>query len=480
MTKLSMSKKTLNKTNLEALGAEQLAALLMEVSTGSAEIKRRLRLELSHSLGASELAQDVRKRLLSLRKSTSFVGWRKRKALIKDLNTQVTMIVEKIAPDDPTMAFDLLWQFIEIAPFIYARVDDSKGDVGDVFRAAIGQFEGIGPRALLDPDALAGRVWAVVQDNGYGEWDGIIALMAPTLGGSGLERLKANVQTYAMAPAETGADDHEAIQFLRQLRGGNSHAAGRKARFVKWCLQEIATAAGDTGAYIAQYSDKDLKRTDIAAKVAMLLLADNRAEAALDALHNADQDETSLGQEAWNDAYILSLAGLGRIEEAQAHRWARFAATLNRTYLSDYLKLLPDFEDVEAEDLAKKHVLAFPHFSTALDFCLNWPDLLTAAQLIETRADEINGDHYFLLTPTAEALRSRHPLAAALLWRAMIDFALEQGQSSRYGQAADHLADCTSVDADILEYRGFPTHAGYLQALQSRHHRKSSFWAKML
>ena len=295
-----------------------------------------------------------------------------------------------------------------------------------------------------------------------------------------LERLKANVQTYAMAPAETGADDHEAIQFLRQLRGGNSHAAGRKARFVKWCLQEIATAAGDTGAYIAQYSDKDLKRTDIAAKVAMLLLADNRAEAALDALHNADQDETSLGQEAWNDAYIISLAGLGRIEEAQAHRWARFAATLNRTYLSDYLKLLPDFEDVEAEDLAKKHVFAFPHFSTALDFCLNWPDLLTAAQLIEARADEINGDHYFLLTPTAEALRSRHPLAAALLWRAMIDFALEQGQSSRYGQAADHLADCTSVDADILEYRGFPTHAGYLLELQSRHHRKSSFWAKVL
>lgn len=238
MTKLSMSKKTLNKTNLEALGAEQLAALLMEVSTGSAEIKRRLRLELSHSLGASELAQDVRKRLLSLRKSTSFVGWRKRKALIKDLNTQVTMIVEKIAPDDPTMAFDLLWQFIEIAPFIYARVDDSKGDVGDVFRAAIGQFEGIGPRALLDPDALADRVWAVVQDNGYGEWDGIIALLAPALGASGLARLTANVEAYAAAPEPKAATNHDAIVFLRQLRGGADYAAERKAGLIKSCLQD--------------------------------------------------------------------------------------------------------------------------------------------------------------------------------------------------------------------------------------------------
>lgn len=51
MPKMHMSKKTLNQTNLETLGVEQLAALLMEVSAGSADIKRRLRLELSHNLG---------------------------------------------------------------------------------------------------------------------------------------------------------------------------------------------------------------------------------------------------------------------------------------------------------------------------------------------------------------------------------------------------------------------------------------------
>ncbi len=46
-----MSKKTLNEANLEALGEARLAHLLIEVSTGSAEIKRRLRLELAHNLG---------------------------------------------------------------------------------------------------------------------------------------------------------------------------------------------------------------------------------------------------------------------------------------------------------------------------------------------------------------------------------------------------------------------------------------------
>ena len=133
-----MSKKTLNKANLSALGADRLADLLLEVSKGSAEIKRRLRLELSHDLGPAELGRDVRKRLVALRRSTSFVGWRRRKALIKDLQTQADMITDKIAPDDATLAFDLLWQFLELAPSVYERTDDSRGEVGDVLADACG------------------------------------------------------------------------------------------------------------------------------------------------------------------------------------------------------------------------------------------------------------------------------------------------------------------------------------------------------
>jgi len=479
MPKWAMSKKTLNKTNLEALGADRLAALLIEVSTGSADIKRRLRLELSHNLGVSELAHEVRKRLVSLRKATSYVGWRKRKALVKDLDTQATMIADKIAADSPRIAFDLLWQFIGIAPSIYERVDDSNGDVGDVFRAARAQFAGIAPAAQLDPEALADRVWVAVQDNGYGEWDGIIALLAPALGASGLARLKANVETYAAAPEPETATDHEAVRFLRQLRGGSDYAADRKARFVKSCLQEIAEAAGDTQAYIAQFSDSDLQRKDTSAEVALLLLADNRAQDAHDLLLAADQTENTFGQGAWDDAYIASLVALGRIEDAQSHRRACFRQTLSMKHLRDYLRLLPDFEDVEAEDKAKIHVLAYPDVSTALGFCLEWPDLLTAARLIETRAAEINGDHYRLLTPAADALRVRHPLAAVILWRAMIDDALEQGRSTRYGHAADHLSDCAALDAGIADYGAFATHAHYVQTLQTRHARKTSFWTKL-
>ena len=474
-----MSKKTLNTTNLEALGAEKLAALLMEVSTGSADIKRRLRLELSHNLGVSELAHEVRKRLASLRKSTSYIGWRKRKALIKDLDTQVTMIVDKVATEDPTTAFDLLWQFIEMAPQIYGRVDDSKGDVSDVFRASLPQFADIAPHAQLAPHALADRVWEVVQNNAYGEWDGVITVLAPTLGASGLAALKAHIEAYATEPDESTTKDHDAIEFLRQLRGGTDYVAKRKARFVQSGLQEIAEASGDTESYIAQFSATDLERKDIAAEVAMLLLIGGQQEDALDALLAAEPTRDSHGQEAWDVAYIAVLLALGHEEDAQTHRWNCFSETLNAQHLRDYLSVLPDFDDVEAEDTAKRHVLSYHDVSTALGFCLQWSDLLTAARLIEARADELNGNHDALLTPAAEALRQRHPLAATLILRSMINDALQHGRATRYGQAAEHLSDCALLDVEIEDYKTVPSHAQYIEVLEARHDLKSSFWAKV-
>jgi hypothetical protein len=56
------SKKTLTSTNLEALGVQRLAELLIEVSTGNAAVKQRLRLELAAAQNPGEVAKEVRKK----------------------------------------------------------------------------------------------------------------------------------------------------------------------------------------------------------------------------------------------------------------------------------------------------------------------------------------------------------------------------------------------------------------------------------
>ena len=91
-----MSKKTLNAANLEKLGAERLAALVMDLVQGSAALQRRARLELSAAQGPKDVAADIRKRFASLRRATSFVDWRKQRALGKDLDGLLRMIEDRM------------------------------------------------------------------------------------------------------------------------------------------------------------------------------------------------------------------------------------------------------------------------------------------------------------------------------------------------------------------------------------------------
>jgi hypothetical protein len=470
-----MSKKTLNHANLAALGPDRLAHLLLEVSTGSADIKRRLRLELSHNLGAGELAHEVRKRLAAIRRSTAYVGWRKRKALVKDLSTQAAMITDKIAPEDPSEAFDLLWEFVALAPSVFERVDDSRGEVGDVFRAALMRLGDIAPNAGMLPSDLAARTWHAVLDNSYGVFDGIIPLMADALGGEGLAQLRDLVEAHAEIPVPQ-AEEHAALRFLRELRGGEEdYATGQKDRLIRQSLQEIALAQGDTQAFIAQYTPDQMAQPRIAAQVAGMLSDGGRTHEALDILEAVE----GAGEQVWDAAYIGCLLAMGRVADAQAYRWTLFRDTLDVQTLRDYLKPLPDFDDIEVEDSAKAHALDFPDVHAALQFFLDWPDLATGARLIEARGDELDGNLFHILTPAAEALRDRHPLAAVLLWRAMISHALWEGRAGRYVYAADHLMDCAAADTQFTDYGRFLPHADYVEKLRGAHRHKTSFWARV-
>jgi hypothetical protein len=147
--------------------------------------------------------------------------------------------------------------------------------------------------------------------------------------------------------------------------------------------------------------------------------------------------------------------------------------------LRDYLKVLPDFDDIDAEDAAKAHALTVEDPMAALRFFLAWPDIAMAARLIEERANTMDGDQTETLTAAADALRGRYPLAAVLAWRAMIDYVLWYGQSARYGHIADHLMDCAAADQDIADYGTFPSHQAYLDALQRQYKQKTSFWTRV-
>ena len=230
------SEKTLNAKNLAALGAERLAELLLELATGDAAAKRRLRLELANRSGGGDVAAEIRKRLTSIARSRSFVDWQKIRPLAQDLDMQRAAIMSHVAPTEPAEALDLLWRLPEMAPSIYERCDDSNGKISGVMHLALNDLGAVTGQAKLEPCKLADRVFAGVCANDYAQFDGLITLMAEALGQEGLLILKARFEELASKPpakaattiAASSVSARAARYFRMTMRSGVTPALSRR------------------------------------------------------------------------------------------------------------------------------------------------------------------------------------------------------------------------------------------------------------
>ncbi len=473
------SKTTLNAKNLEPLGATRLAELLIEISTGSAVAKRRLRLELAGAQSPKEAAREVAKRLTSIARARSFVNWQNRKPLVTDLQSQLRAIKEQIAPADPAEALALAWRFMQVATPLFERCDDSSGIVIGVFHDACALLGAIALAARTPPEALAEAAVEALRDNGYGQYDGLIAILTPALGGEGLAHLKQRVEALAATPVPVPPKGE--WQAVGYGGGGATYAHQMEERarqsMVRMALMDIADAMGDADAFIAQYDPETRKVPKIAAEIAARLLAAGRAGDALGFIERAKITEDRWIPQEWQDARLDVLEALGRCGEAQAFRWTCFERHLSVEHLRTYLKRLPDFDDIDAEERALAHASLHPGLLPALGFFLDWPSPDRAARLLIDRHDKINGDNYEFLVPAAETLSERHPLAATLALRAMIDFMLTNARSKRYGYAAEHLRACAELADKIEDFGAFETHDAYVVRLKQEHGRKFGFWS---
>jgi uncharacterized protein DUF6880 len=472
------SRKTLNAKNLEALGSERLAALLIEISRGNAAAQRRLRLELAGAASPADMAQEIRKRLTALARSRSFVDWHKRKALVADLEAQ-RQAISQVAKVDAGEALDLLWRFMALANSIFNRCDDSSGSVIMVFQAACRDLGDIAIAANSASNVLAEQACRALIENEYGQYDGLIEVLAPALGAPGLDHLKHLIVKLSQEPQQKPrAEDRKVIGWgMSGPLYADDLAERHRSSVVRMALAAIADAQGDVDAFIAQQSEKARGVPNVAVEIAQRLLAAGRAEEAWAAINAVDQDRPGWIPVEWEQTRIAVLEALGRADEAQAFRWACFECSLNPEHLRTYLKRLPDFEDLEAEEQAIAYARSHPIMHHALGFLVTWPALDQAAHLVLARADELNGDFYEILAPAAAALEAKHPLAATVLRRALIDFALERNRTKRYQHAARHLEECESLADRIEDFGKFEAHDAYLRRLKAQHGRKSSFWS---
>ncbi len=468
---------TLTNETLLALGPVRLAGLVLDEAETNAAFRKIVTAALAGLKGPDAVAAIIDRRLSSLEKARGFIDWQKRRAFAADLKATLATIADELGRADPAAAAERLLRFLACADEVLGRVDDSSGQVHGVFEDAASALAALAPAMPEDEQkALIEALVRRLTRDGYGLIAAALEEAIPTLAQSCLTH--ADVLLAASLKEAEPASAHD---WAGQSRRGS----------LVRVRQAIADQVGDVDAFIALERERSGRGPD-AIEVAKRLLAAGRASEALDwirkpvrpGLRVMSLDDvadgfsgTDLRDRARAELEVHILAALGQHDAAQDLRWRTFEATLDAEMLREHLKHLPDFEDAEALERAFAHAAARPERYGALEFFLSWPRLDLAAKLVVDHHGIWDGRHYTVLIPTAETLEHDHPVAAAIIYRALLDDVLARARSPAYGHAARHLARLDDLDADAIAALGRPVHSAYRTALKRYHGRKAEFWA---
>ena len=470
----------LTSENLIALGAEKLATIILDEAGRNAPFKKLVAAALAGAQGPKAVAAVVDRRLAGLERARGFVEWEKRKTFAADIRGTLTTITDELGAADPGMAADRLVRFLTCSEHVYERVDDSSGHIQTIFHDGADALPDFVAR-MPDEDRieLVGRLIPLLANDGYGLIDAAVHGTIPLLSKGGLAEIDSKI---AGAIGERGPSQGNARLDWESL--------GRRDRLVRG-RQAIADARGDVDAFITLGSERPDGRQDAMAIASRLLAAGRPAEAldwvrrrasrGIRAMNAADLADHAAGADLSDRERvrleIRILMALGRKNEAQDLRWRTFEATLDADILRDHVAQLGDFEEFDALERAFGYAASHTDQHRALGFFLEWPRLDLAAKLVLARRDTWAGQHYGLLVPAAEALEHDHPVAATVLYRALLDDILARARSPAYGHAARYLAKLADLDTMDLAVGGLSGHEAYRAGLRHSHGRKTGFWA---
>jgi hypothetical protein len=466
-------KPALSIDKLNDLGVDKLAQLVLDEAKRNAGFRRQVKAALAGKSGPEAIAKLIDRRLSGLERAKSFIDWDKARAFRDDLRSLTDTITAELGPVAPALAIDRLLRFISTHERVFERVDDSSGSVQDVYYQAIATTGDL-VQNLPGPDAdlLPARIMAKLGESTHGYLTDLTIVVAPHLPKATLARWDTDLKD---AIAERQARDSI------QKPGGWFYSMATQWAEMR---QTIASARGDIDLLIALETKKRPHMQDTLGIAAQLLDA-GRAADALDWVRkpgrrSIDEPENEMSPRKVSlEAQILE--ALDDKAAATVLLWRCFEANLSADILREYLKHLPDFEDMEAEERAHALALTKAEPEAALQFFLEWPRLDLAAELILAHPHRWDGRNWYTLPKVASLLEHDHPMAATLLYRALLGDILERARSKAYSHGAKYLRKLSLLaqDADPTRPSGIVDHETYLAGLKKTHPRKTGFWTRV-
>ena len=441
------------KQRLVDLGTEALADIFLDLAQRHDPVNDQLERLMTPP---QEKLKRLKARLAALkRRRQKFITCRESGGFARDLETLLEDLQNSV--DDPRTGLELVARFYEADKGICNSCDDSNGMVGWVFKHKAKMLFVNYAAHCTDKALLADLVLQLIGDNDYGVRDTLTDDIADYLPESNIRTMISRCQE--LAGQET--DDN-------------------KKRHWNSCIGDLARQIKD-----APLFEKTLVggRTEVppgfCIDIARVYLECGDAKTALAWIEQVPKESRYHRHDC--DKLLLDIHDrLGDPGKKAETAWRIFRGSRSVHSLNDLLAVIgPDQKNsvIASETAAilgeKKLSLVDAIFLVELE---RFEDAET--YLID-RVSQLDGDDYSPLLSMAKTLENaNHPLAASILYRALLDSILRRAQSNIYSYAASYLKKLDKLASAIPDWRGIPDHPTYTEHLRQQHPRKLAFWSK--
>lgn len=444
------------RARLIAVGVEALADALMDLASrhdDAADMLQRLLASPKENLagfrsGLEDLASQARR--------GRFVEWRQVSEYAMEV-ADVLLDLEAAEPD-PSTGIECVADFFEAFEPIIEACDDSSGQVSDVFRGdAADHFVGYAKRCE-DNELVEETVFRLCKEDGYGLTDELVRRAPEYLPKEGLLRLTDRFKEAAQAEPEEG----KRWPFLYPLETLAGHLG--EPDLVVWCKQMRSNRLTE-----ADYID-----------IGEAYLKAGNAEQALEWLRKTSP-RNSFEEMRHESLMMAALEQTGDLAGATEIAWRCFRQHRSGEELATLLTYIGEGERERAIDEAWKLIQDSPTLRISdLEFLVEHGRLPGAASQLVVRSGELDGSYYMSLTPLAEAFEAAaQPLAASLVYRALLDSILARGYTKAYRYGARYFAALGRLAESVDNWQGKAAHDKYVAGIREKHGRKWSFWKRV-
>ncbi|WP_367111131.1 DUF6880 family protein [uncultured Psychrobacter sp.] len=405
--------------------------------------------------------------------------------------------VMSLHPELPKACLDLLELFIESTDSSLERVDDTKGDINDLYKSLTKSWLQVAATCYahqkktvaLDEQDILSQAWsdkvkAMATDNDYGTKDNLLHNVDLLLAPAEIQALIEDYRyDYEILLTDAFSDDEPlAESIILQPMNANTFEKRRLETALidlAWALSDIKMFE-DIYLYLSSHRAFSQYEFD---KLIRFLLKHQAFDVALRHL-NADRIvEGSLNEVARLDWFIEIYR--------QQNNSALQLETLNAAFELDptptrFKQIMTMASPAEQASLRKKiYELAEQQqdIFTAIELWLEIEERARANQVAITRQEEFDNIHYTALTQWLKRLPDDTNLIRVVVYRSLLNDILENVRTLAYGHAARYYKHLVKLDAVISRsvdsYSSLNTHQEYSIALKEKHGKKYGFWERL-